>query len=94
PAAWIMAVVYALLMLAARGGPALVLYGRDLTIGQSMALALHSGTQLSLVIAIAGVAMRRGQMPSDQAATLVAGAVLTVLLFPALAARVLRGPAQ
>ncbi|MCI0600946.1 MAG: cation:proton antiporter [Beijerinckiaceae bacterium] len=94
PAAWVMAAVYALLMLAARGGPALILYGRDLTMRQSMALALHSGTQLSLVIAIAGVAMRRGQMPSDQAATLVAGAVLTVLLFPALAARVLRGPAQ
>jgi hypothetical protein len=39
-----MVVVYALLMLIARGGPALILYSRDLTARQSVALALHSET--------------------------------------------------
>lgn len=92
PGAWAMAGVYALLMLIVRGVPALVLYGRDLSTRQCAALALHSSTQLALVIAIAAIAMRRGQMAGDQAAALVAGAVLTVLLFPALAARVLPRP--
>jgi len=44
PVVWAMVVVYALLMLIARGGPALILYSRDLTARQSMVLALHSET--------------------------------------------------
>ncbi|HET6379209.1 MAG TPA: cation:proton antiporter [Methylocella sp.] len=92
PGALAMAGVYALLMLTVRGVPALALYSRDLSMRHCMALALHSSTQLALVIAIAAIAMRRGQMASDQAAALVSGAVLTVLLFPALAARVLPRP--
>jgi len=89
PAALAMVAVYALLMLLVRGAPALLLYGRDLRHDQAAALALHSGTQLALVVAIAGLAVGRGLMPSVQAASLVAAATLTVLLFPALAARVL-----
>jgi Kef-type K+ transport system membrane component KefB len=94
PAAMTMVAVYALLMLLARGAPALLLYQRDLPFHQALALALHSGTQLALVVAIAGVGMARGLMPSDQAAALVTAAMVTVLLFPALAGRVLRNPAK
>lgn len=83
--------VYAVLMLAARGAPALLLYEKDLPPRQRIALALHSGTQLALVVAISGLAVTRGLMPSSQAAALVAAAVLTVLLFPALATYVLAG---
>lgn len=88
-----MIAIYAMLMLLTRGTPALLLYDRELSPKQTLALALHSGTQLSLVVAIAGIASRRGLMPTGQAAALVAGAVLTVLLFPALAARILSEPA-
>lgn len=94
PVAWVMAGIYALLMLIARGAPALIFYGHDLSARQSLALGLHSATQLSLVVAIATIAVRRGQMPSDQAAMLIAGGALTVLLFPVLAGRALRGSAS
>lgn len=94
PALWAMAGVYALLMLITRGAPALLLYGGELTLREALALAFHSGTQLSLVIAIAAIGVRRGQMPSDQAAALVSAAAFTALLYPALAAMLLRKPAS
>ncbi len=81
---------YVLLMLVVRGLPALVLYRRELRPTESVALALHSATQLALVVAITGLAVGRDLMPSAQAASLVAAATVTVLLFPAIAARVLQ----
>lgn len=92
PTATAMVGVYAVLMLVVRGAPALLLYWRDLRPEQIRALAFHSGTQLALVVAISGLATRQGIMPTDQAASLVAAAALTVLLFPALATHAL-GPA-
>ncbi len=68
PVALMMVPVYALLMLVARGLPALLLYRADLSRSQRIALALHSGTQLSLVVAITGIAVHRGLMPGGQAA--------------------------
>jgi Kef-type K+ transport system membrane component KefB len=94
PATAGMIAIYAMLMLLTRGAPALLLYDRELSPRQTSALALHSGTQLSLVVAIAGIAARRGLMPTGEAASLVAGAVVTVLLFPALATRILRETAE
>ena len=85
PVVLMMIPVYAVLMLAARGAPALLLYRRDLSPSQRIALALHSGTQLPLVVAITSLAVQRGLMPSGQAAALVGAAILTVILFPALA---------
>ncbi len=90
PLALMMVPVYALLMLVARGLPALLLYRPDLSRSQRIALALHSGTQLSLVVAITGIAVQRGLMPGVQAAAVVGGGILTVILFPALAQRFLR----
>jgi Kef-type K+ transport system membrane component KefB len=92
PVALMMVPVYALLMLAARGLPAVLLYRADLSRSQRIALALHSGTQLSLVVAITGIAVHRGLMPGSQAAALVGGGILTVILFPALARPFLREP--
>lgn len=94
PGAIPMVGVYALLMLVARGMPVFVLYDEDLPPDRMFALALHSGTQLSLVVAITGLATARGLMPSHQAASLVAGAALTVMLFPILASMTLRKPAS
>ncbi len=90
PASLVMDPVYALLMLAARGLPALLLYRADLSVRQRIGLALHSGTQLSLVVAITGIAVHRGLMPSVQAAELVGGGILTLILYPTLAERILR----
>jgi Kef-type K+ transport system membrane component KefB len=83
--ALIMVPVYAALMLAARGIPGLLLYRSDLSFRRRLALALHSGTQLSLVVAITGIAVHRGLIAGGQGAALVGGGILTMLLFPALA---------
>jgi len=94
PLALMMVPIYAALMLAARGAPALLLYRSDLSGQQRIALALHSGTQLSLVVAITGIAVHRGVMAGSQGAALVGGGILTMILFPALAQPLLREPAD
>ena len=55
-----------------------------------MALALHLGTQISLVVAITGLAVRHELMPSEQAAAMVGGGILTTIIYPIAARRVLR----
>jgi Kef-type K+ transport system membrane component KefB len=92
PAALAMVPLYAVLMLATRGAPALLLYRSDLPIRRRLALALHSGTQLSLVVAITGIAVRGGMMPGSQGAALVGGGIVTLILFPALARPLLKDP--
>ncbi len=83
--------LYTLLMLAARGLPALVFYRLDLPFRERIGLAFHSATQLSLVVAISGIAVKNGLMPGGQGAALVGGGILTMVLFPALARSFLRG---
>ncbi|MGH9670544.1 MAG: cation:proton antiporter [Terriglobales bacterium] len=94
PVVLMMVPAYALLMLAARGVPALLLYRSDLSSNQRIALALHCGTQLPLVVAFTSIAVQRGLMPGGQGAALVGGAILTMLLFPALARCFLRERTQ
>ena len=90
PVALLMVPLYAALMLVARGLPALVLYRADLSLPQRIGLALHSGTQLSLVVAITSIAVHRGLMPGAQGAALVGGGILTTILYPAIARRFLQ----
>jgi Kef-type K+ transport system membrane component KefB len=87
PLALALVPVYTLLMLMVRGIPALMLYRDVLTRGQRIALAFHLSTQISLVVPITGIAVKRGFMPGAQGAAIVGGAILTTLLFPALARR-------
>lgn len=89
PIALMMVPLYAALMLVARGLPALLLYRADLSLAQRIGLALHSGTQLSLVVAITSIAVHRGLMPGVQGAELVGGGILTTVLYPAIARRFL-----
>jgi hypothetical protein len=77
--------LYAVLMLLVRGLPALLIYRADLPLRSRVSLALHSGTQLPLVVAITSIAVGRGLMPGGQAAALVGAGIVTMLLFPALA---------
>lgn len=79
--------VFALLMLAVRGLPAMLLTRRDLDPPRRRALALHTATQLPLVVAIAAIAVRSGEMPGWQAASLVGGGILTMLIYPTLGLR-------
>jgi len=90
--ALMMAPVYALLMLLVRGVPALLLYGKDLTLRRRCGLALHLGTQLPMIVIITHIATQRDLMSSTQAVQLVSGAMLTMLFYPALSRRFL-GPA-
>ena len=90
PIALAMVPIYALLMLAGRGLPVLFLYRADLNFQQRIALALHLSTQISVVVAITGIAVHRGMMPGAQGAALVGGGILTTILYPAIARRFLR----
>jgi Kef-type K+ transport system membrane component KefB len=85
PATMILVPLYAALMLLTRGVPALLLYRQVLPDRLRAGLALHSGTQLSLVVAITGIAVEEHLMPPNQATALVFGGILTVILFPSLA---------
>lgn len=82
--------VFMLMMLAVRGLPAVLLYRGVLSPRERVALALHSGTQLPLVVAVTAIAVERGVMPGWCGASLVVAGVLTVVLFPALATQVLK----
>ena len=75
------------IMLLARGVPALVVYRDVLDLSRRKALALHCSTQLPLVVAISSIGVRRGIIPADQAAAMVGAAVLSLVIFPVLAAR-------
>lgn len=82
--------LFAAVMLLARGLPALLLYRKELDARQRNALALHLGTQLPLVVAIAALAVRQGAMPAWQGTALVGGGIITILIFPMIAGRLLR----
>jgi len=82
--------VFVAMMLIVRGLPVLWLYRNALPIRQRIALALHSGTQLPLVVAITAIAVDRDAMPDWCSASLVVAAIITVMLFPALASLVIR----
>ena len=90
PVVLAMVPVYALLMLIARGVPALLLYRSDLSANKRIGLALHCGTQLTLVVAITSIAVPAGLMPGDQGAALVGGGIVTMVLYPMLARGFLR----
>jgi Kef-type K+ transport system membrane component KefB len=82
--------VFLVLMVLARGLPALLLYREDLETNQRRALALLSATQLPLVVAIATIGVEGGHMQPSTAAALIGAAVLTMLFFPILGLGLLR----
>ncbi|WP_346429279.1 cation:proton antiporter [Roseinatronobacter domitianus] len=90
PMALALVPVFVLMMLGARWLPVLWLYRNILSMRQRFALALHSGTQLPLVVEIAAIAVERGEMPDWCSASLVLAAVITLMVFPALASIVIR----
>ena len=82
--------VFLLLMLFVRGIPALLLYRRELDASGRWSLALLSGTQLPLVVAITSIGVDTGHMRVSTAAALVGAGVLSVLIYPSLALGIAR----
>jgi Kef-type K+ transport system membrane component KefB len=75
-------------LLVVRGLPALV-YRRFLTDRQALSAGLLQATSLSFVVAASQIGVELGKLDSGDAAGLVTGGVLSVLLFPVLAVRLI-----
>jgi Kef-type K+ transport system membrane component KefB len=78
------------LFLVVRGLPAMLLYRNVLPLAERKALALLSGTQLPLVVAITTIGVEAGHMRTSTAAALVGAGVLSVLIYPSLALSAVR----
>jgi Kef-type K+ transport system membrane component KefB len=76
-------------LLLVRGVPALI-YRRFIPERQVLSAGLLQATSLSFVVAASQIGVELGKIDSAEAAGLVTGGVVSVLLFPALALRVLR----
>ncbi len=87
-------VLFFALMLAVRGGPALLLYRRVLPARQRVQTALVSATALPVLVALTQIGLRSDTMLPENAAALVGAGVLTVLVFPALVVALDRRPAE
>jgi Kef-type K+ transport system membrane component KefB len=72
------------LFLVVRGLPSLLVC-RELDLRSRIALGLLSATQLPLVVAIADIGVRSGQLKQETAASLVGAGMASVLLFPIVA---------
>lgn len=81
---------FALLFLAIRGIPALLLYRRRLPSGERLALALFSGAALPLLVAITQIGLDTHTMRPELAVSLVGAGMVSVLVFPLLALTVHR----
>jgi len=85
---------FLLLFLLVRGSPVL-LYRRDLPRTERLPFALFTSVaSLSLVVVITEIGVHGGRMSPDIAAALVGAAVLSVLLFPAVAGVLLSNAAR
>jgi Kef-type K+ transport system membrane component KefB len=70
-----------------RGGPALLLYRKQLDRQARLALAFFSATELPLVVAITTIAIDQGHMRPSTAASLVGAAILSTMIFPLVGLR-------
>ena len=69
--------------------PTILLFKGELGSLRAMALGLYAATSLGLVVVLTQIGMKKGLMTSAEAAALVGGAVLTLILFPAIAMRLM-----
>jgi Kef-type K+ transport system membrane component KefB len=76
-------------LLVVRGVPALI-YGRFVPRRQALSAGLLQATSLSFVVAATQIGVEIGKLEPAAAAGLVTGGVISVLIFPALALRLLR----
>ncbi|MGW7127483.1 cation:proton antiporter [Streptomyces bobili] len=79
--------VFLLLFLLVRGAPVYALAPRDLGRADRTALVLFASTCLPLVVAITTIGVDQDLLASDEAASLVGAAMISVLVLPLLATR-------
>jgi Kef-type K+ transport system membrane component KefB len=82
-----LAVLFLCLLVVTRGASAL-LWARELGRRETIGLALFGATGLPLIVAIVGIGVDRGAVSTDAAASLIGAGMLSVLVFPLLAMRV------
>jgi Kef-type K+ transport system membrane component KefB len=82
--------VFLLLMLAVRGGPALLIYRRSLALRERIELVFLTATALPLLVALAEIGVSSGVMLPENAAALVGAGVLSIAIFPFIATRMHR----
>jgi Kef-type K+ transport system membrane component KefB len=75
------------LFLVVRGGPTYLMHRGVLPRADGLALAAYASTALPLIVVITTVGLRAGVLDSAHAAALVTAGMLSVLIFPILAAR-------
>jgi Kef-type K+ transport system membrane component KefB len=80
---------FLVLMLAVRGVPAALLQ-RGLGLRDRSAFAFYLATELPLVVVITTIGVKTGRLNSGKAAALVTAALLSVLAYPMIAARLRR----
>ncbi|MFJ8886801.1 cation:proton antiporter [Streptomyces sp. NPDC102402] len=86
-AALLVVPLFLLLFVLVRGGPVYALAPRDLSTGDRLGLALFASTCLPLVAAITTIGVDQKLIGSNEAASLVGAAMLSVLVLPLLATR-------
>jgi Kef-type K+ transport system membrane component KefB len=78
--------VFVGLLLVVRGLPSLVVYAKTLKFRQRVEMTFITATTMPLLIALAEIGLRDGVMLPSNAAALVGAGVVSVLVFPAVAA--------
>jgi hypothetical protein len=79
-------IVFFALLLVIRGLPSLLVYRKALRLRQWAEMTFITATALPLLVALAEIGLRDGKMLPANAAALVGAGVLSVLVFPAVAA--------
>jgi len=91
PAAMVLLPVFLLLLLAARGVPAM-LYRRELARQEIAPFALFSSVaSLGIVVVVAGAGVKSGQMHAETSQALVGAALLSLMIFPTAARMLMAG---
>jgi hypothetical protein len=78
--------LFVVLLLVVRGLPTFVLFRRAAATGDRRALALYASTGLPMIVAITTLGVAAGQMRLTTASALVGAGMVSVLVFPPLAA--------
>jgi Kef-type K+ transport system membrane component KefB len=82
--------VFAGLLIVVRGLPSLLVYARLLPLRQRVEMTFITATTMPLLIALAEIGLRDGVMLPSNAAALVGAGVVSVLVYPAIAAAINR----
>jgi Kef-type K+ transport system membrane component KefB len=91
PATLALLPVLLVLFLVVRGAPTTLLQRRALGMRHAAAMGLLAATALPLLVVITRIAQDEGVLSSDLASALVGAGMLSVLIFPAIALRLLDG---